>query len=257
MKESIFKKYIYGISPFMKAWAFLAYVFYVPTIILGLSVNRIYPEVFPILKSFYKIILACQGQILGMSLFQITTSLIIISFIILNKNLNFKDLIKFKLNQFLLGIIFALFICSNDILFGILGTGKGASLSFLEKFDFPSYILLFFVFLTHGINAGIIEEVIFRGVMQDLFKEAKGPIFAIFATSIAFVLPHFGNILTLDIDLYYFFFIFFLGVFLSSLREKYKNLSFCFGAHIFANIFVTIIKLIFTPEKLPIEISRF
>lgn len=250
------KKYIFGIRPILRPWFFLVYIFFVPTIIFGLFAN-IYPEIFPIVKHFYKKVLACQGQILGMALFQVFTSLAIVAFLFFKKSLNDKNLIKFNLKQFFYGIIFASFITLNNLFFGILGTGKSADISFLKEWDFPIYLLLFFVLLTHGINAGIIEEIIFRGVMQGYFRETKGPIYSIFAIAFAFLLPHIYNIITLNVDFFYLIYIFFLSILLSSMREKYNNLSFCFGAHIFGNLFVTLTFLFFAQNKLPMEISRF
>lgn len=250
------KKYVFGVRPILRPWFFLAYIFFVPTIIFGLFAN-IYPEIFPEVKYFYKKVLACQGQILGMALFQIFTSLAIVIFLFFKKSLNDRNLIKFNFKQFILGIFFALFISLNNIIFGILSTGKNASIYLLNEMNYPSLIILFFLFFTHSLIPGIIEEIIFRGIMQSYFKEIKGPIYAIFGTSIAFVIPHLLNIMTAEVDIFYFIFLFFLSILLCSVREKYNNLSFCFGAHIFGNLFVTLTFLFFAQNKLPMEVSRF
>lgn len=253
---NIFKKYLFNVRPSLRPWGFLAIAYFIPAVIFPFF-SDVYPKIFPILKQFYKMILACQGQILGMAGYQIITCLVVIVFLLFKKSLNDKNLIKFKFKQFFCGIIFAFFISLNRIFFGILGTGKALNLSFLQEWNFPNYALLSLVFLTHGINAGIIEEIIFRGIMQGYFRETKGPIYSILAIGIAFLVPHIYNIFTLNVDAFYLIYIFFISILLSSIREKYNNLSFCFGAHIFGNIFFAITMLIFTPEELPIEISRF
>lgn len=205
VEMNFIKKYIFYVRPILRPWFFLAYVFFIPTILFGMFAN-IYPDIFPILKQYYKKILACQGQILGMALFQVFTSLSIVVFVFFKKSLNDGNLIKFKLKQFLFGIVLAFFITLNNIIFGILGTGKNVSLSFLENLIFPAHILLFFIFFTHGIIPGIVEEIIFRGVMQSYFREIKGANYSIFATSIAFVIPHLLNIMTADLDIFLFHF---------------------------------------------------
>jgi len=247
-------KYIFNVRPILRPWLFLVFVFYVP-VFLFTPFTKLYSFIFPSVKSYYKMILACQGQLLGLNLFHILTSITIIIFLLFKKSLNEQDVLKPSFKQYFLGILFALFVNLNQIIFGWHELQGREPFEFLKGISFYTYILLFLIAIEHCFITGILEEIIFRGVMQGYFKEIKGPIYSIFATSFAFLIPHIYNIITFNTDFHYIAFIFFLSVLLCSVREKYNNLSFCFAAHIFSNLFLAIINIVFNINHLTIEID--
>ncbi len=105
---------------------------------------------------------------------------------------------------------------------------------------------LTFAFASVLIMAPLIEEFLFRGIMQTYFKRRLGTLPAILLTSLSFGIFHFspgqgmGNI-SLIIAL------FVLGCFLGLLYEKHKSLWAPIGLHMTFNA-ISALRIVFFPE---------
>lgn len=92
--------------------------------------------------------------------------------------------------------------------------------------------LIFLVFFSSCIIAPLTEEIIYRGVIYKALKKSFSSGFAIILSSIIFALLH-GEISSLPA-------LFFMGIILASLFEKYGNLWVPIGMHFFNNFFANL-----------------
>ena len=101
---------------------------------------------------------------------------------------------------------------------------------------------IFILVLTSGIVGPIIEELIFRGLLYNGFKEEYTPMLSIIITSVLFSIFHTGII-----NIVYSFALSFLLIYV---YEKYKTIKAPIIMHITSNIFVMLFVYILSLSSL-------
>ena len=121
-------------------------------------------------------------------------------------------------------------------------------------FFFKSYVSQFMLpqgsrqLLIMLLISPILEEMVFRGLFQDLFLHYIGkPIFSILLLNIAFAIIH----QRINPNLIYIFFVFASGMVFSYSKLCYKKLVFPIGLHIYYN-FVYIVAIYFVVQSSPL-----
>ncbi len=242
----------------LRPWLYFVILYYFPIIPFTIIINVLIPIVFPSYKNIYNIPLYHPQSLLGNSIFNICRSLLIISLVIINKDLNEKNRISPKINQIFFGFVIAIFLPFFEIILPYILSKEGVSFLLFKSIlsSINKIILVIFSLFIRGISIPIQEEIIFRGILQRKFKDIAGTYKAIAYTSICFVIAHIEAAFLYDQGILYLFYVLLISLLLCLVREKYENLSFCFAFHIVVNSFYLILDIFFNQKILPIEIKE-
>ena len=154
------------------------------------------------------------------------------------KQLNLKEE-KIKLESILIIMVLTFLVAGiTNIIFFQINSVIGFTNAYNINYDTNIFILV----LTSGIVGPIIEELIFRGLLYNGFKEEYTPMLSIIITSVLFSIFHTGII-----NIVYSFELSFLLIYV---YEKYKTIKAPIIMHITSNIFVMLFVYILSLSSL-------